>query len=323
MEGAFFVGRTELLEWVNGLLQVNLSKVEQCASGAIYCQVVDACSPGSVKMSKVNWMARADHEYIPNYKLLQASFDKNNIDKHIDVDKLIRAKYQDNLEFLQWMKAMWEREGSGIREYDPVASRGGRPVPAWAKSVVPLGSVLRADSNLSEKENVSANREQIGADKKFAPKRRPAPPTTAIAKAAAQRTTTPKTGPRPGVAAAATSLAEEDMKLKLADQADELEELRGTLEGLENERDYYFGKLRSVEILCTTLQAKMDPSLDAAGVLENVLGILYAENDAEEDDNSVRVVAEMPECQRCQVPELPSFSDEQGIETGAQEPLVA
>jgi len=61
MEGAFFVSRTDLIQWVNKTLQVSLTKVEQCASGAIYCQIIDACHPGSVAMRKVNWMAKADH----------------------------------------------------------------------------------------------------------------------------------------------------------------------------------------------------------------------------------------------------------------------
>merc|ERR1719389_309338 len=134
MEGAFFVGKTELLNWVNNLLHIKLPKVEDCASGAIYCQIVDSCHPGTVKMAKVNWMARSDHEYIPNYKILQAAFDKNNLEKHVDVDKLIRAKYQDNLEFLQWMKAMWDREGQASWErdgYEAAFARDGKTVQDW------------------------------------------------------------------------------------------------------------------------------------------------------------------------------------------------
>jgi len=69
------------------------------------------------------------------------------------------------------------------------------------------------------------------------------------------------------------------LKLKCADQAEEIEELRSTLDGLERERDYYFRKLRNVEILCTTLQAKSDPSLNVPGIIEEITGILYAEDD--------------------------------------------
>ena len=38
MEGAFFVGRFELLNWLNDLLQLDYTKVEQCASGKTAAQ---------------------------------------------------------------------------------------------------------------------------------------------------------------------------------------------------------------------------------------------------------------------------------------------
>lgn len=70
-----------------------------------------------------NWEAKTDYEYVQNYKLLQVAFTKNRVQKHIDVDKLIRGKYQDNLEFCQWLKAFYDQQGVGPRDgYDPVAS---------------------------------------------------------------------------------------------------------------------------------------------------------------------------------------------------------
>ena len=76
------------------------------ASGAVACQLTEYVFKGSIPMSKVNWEARSDYEFINNYKLLQAAFSKNKVQRHVDVDKLIRAKYQDNLEFCQWLKAV-------------------------------------------------------------------------------------------------------------------------------------------------------------------------------------------------------------------------
>lgn len=45
MDPAFFVGKGELLAWLNDLLDLNYTKVEQCANGAAYCQIIDAVFP--------------------------------------------------------------------------------------------------------------------------------------------------------------------------------------------------------------------------------------------------------------------------------------
>ena len=56
-------------------------------------------------MGKVNWKARNEYDFIGNLKILQASFLKLNIKRHIEVilnqkiDKLSKARYLDNLEF--------------------------------------------------------------------------------------------------------------------------------------------------------------------------------------------------------------------------------
>ena len=34
--------RTELLGWLNDLLQINYTKVEQCGAGGAYCQIIDS-----------------------------------------------------------------------------------------------------------------------------------------------------------------------------------------------------------------------------------------------------------------------------------------
>ena len=40
------------------------------------------------------------------------------------MDKLIKGRFQDNFEFLQWFKKFFDANYSG-EEYDPVAARGG------------------------------------------------------------------------------------------------------------------------------------------------------------------------------------------------------
>jgi RP/EB family microtubule-associated protein len=124
MEGAFFVGRGELLSWANDFFALGLTKVEQCATGALYCQIIDSIYPGTVTMSKVKWGAKHDYEFVENFKVLQQAFAKNDIKRYIDVDKLIKAKYQDNLEFLQWLKKYHEINYNG-EPYDALGRRKG------------------------------------------------------------------------------------------------------------------------------------------------------------------------------------------------------
>lgn len=34
--------RGELLQWLNSLLHLGVSRIEQCGTGAIYCQIMDS-----------------------------------------------------------------------------------------------------------------------------------------------------------------------------------------------------------------------------------------------------------------------------------------
>lgn len=103
--------------WVNDLLKMNLSKIEQLGTGAVYCQLTDVLYPNKIPMCKVNWKAKFDYEYVANFKILQQTFTKIGIMKHIEVEKLVKCKYQDNLEFLQWFKKIFD--STPPKDYDP------------------------------------------------------------------------------------------------------------------------------------------------------------------------------------------------------------
>ncbi|ELW72259.1 Microtubule-associated protein RP/EB family member 1 [Tupaia chinensis] len=93
------LSRHDMLAWINESLQLNLTKMEQLCSGAAYCQFMDMLFPGSIALKKVKFQAKLEHKYIQNFKILQAGFKRMGVDKIIPVDKLVKAKFQDNFEF--------------------------------------------------------------------------------------------------------------------------------------------------------------------------------------------------------------------------------
>lgn len=51
-------------------------------------------------------------------------------------------------------------------------------------------------------------------------------------------------------------------------------ELKLSVDGLEKERDFYFGKLREVEVFCQELEETTLP--DPKQVIDGVMAVLYA-----------------------------------------------
>jgi RP/EB family microtubule-associated protein len=257
MDKAYFVGRKEILAWLNDTFSLSVAKIEDTASGAVACQIMDAIYPGDVPMQKVKWDSKTEYEYIQNYKVLQRVFDRKKIDKHIDVEKLIRGKYQDNLEFMQWMKNFYHMNCTG-GEYDPVERRSkGKGVDrtAMAQAGSGGGAASRAPAS----------------------KRPPASGTRAAAAPGARRSAASSkqagsTG-RPGAGGSSAADAK-----RIADLKTEVGELRLSVEGLEKERDFYFGKLRDIEIL---LQAYGGEDKE---LVSQIFKILYA---TEEDFEAV------------------------------------
>lgn len=223
MEGAFFVGRGELLAWVNDTFQLHLSKVEQCATGSVYCQIIDAIYPNTVQMGKVKWGAKHDYEYVENFKVLQQAFAKNEIKRYIDVDKLIKAKYQDNLEFLQWMKRYFDINYNG-EPYDAVGRRKGQD----------LYYILGGNK-------VGPSQGGSGAS---APKQSTGAKSLGVAKPAEKQAAVKASlGAGLKKAMGGSTAATGDTKALQG----ELNEMKLNMETLEKERDFYFGKLRDIE----------------------------------------------------------------------------
>ncbi|KAM5135679.1 microtubule-associated protein RP/EB family member 1 isoform 1-T3 [Mantella aurantiaca] len=256
------LSRHDMLAWINESLQLNLTKTEQLCSGSMYCQFMDMLFPGSVTLKKVKFGAKLEHEYIQNFKVLQAGFKKMGVDKIIPVDKLVKGKFQDNFEFVQWFKKFFDANYDG-KDYDPVATRQGQdsmpapvlPTPVLNKPKKPIGSTNSDDYGESKLPKAAAEEGRKMA--KIAPLR--AVP--------AQRTpATNKPAQGIGRKPAALGNGEEES----AELVQQVNVLKITVEDLEKERDFYFGKLRNIELICQENEGESDP------VLQRIIEILYA-----------------------------------------------
>ncbi|KWU46764.1 hypothetical protein RHOSPDRAFT_31582 [Rhodotorula sp. JG-1b] len=214
--------RTELIAWLGDLLAVSYNKIEQCGTGAAYCQIIDSIF-GDVPMNKVKFEAKQEYEYLSNFRILQNSFKVHGIDKPIPVDRLVRCKMQDNLEFLQWLKRYWDMNFPG-GEYDPIARRGG----AGARAP----SATHSASGRAPVASTSGARRAPPASRPAAATARA--PLGAGGRASSARSSSAAGGVDPAALEALNA---------------QMSEMKLSVEGLEKERDFYFNKLREIEII--------------------------------------------------------------------------
>ena len=124
---AYFSSKNELLTWASKLLDLELTSFEEMSTGAVFCQLLDACHPGSVRLNKVNWKANCETDYISNFKIFQQGLVANDIYKPIDINRLTKGKQYDLNELLQWIYGYYLSIKDNIKEvYNAKKKRGGK-----------------------------------------------------------------------------------------------------------------------------------------------------------------------------------------------------
>lgn len=240
------LSRHDMLNWVNCSLQADYKKIEELSNGAAYAQLMDLVFPGTVPLKKVKFRTNLEHEYIQNFKIVQAAFKKVGCDREIPVNRLVKARFQDNFEFLQWFKKLFDSNYDG-HEYNALEARGG----------VPIGTLTGSGPSSSRVGGLSAAA--------------PRPASSRLNNVSPHTLSTTTTKPKMSQNGAAA--AGNDLSARIAKLENENAQLNTAVEAIEREREFYYNKLRSLELLCQ--ESEMEDVVNK----KKVLDILYATED--------------------------------------------
>ncbi len=201
---------------------------------------------GNISLKKINFNAKLEHQYIANWKIVQSAFKKLGIDKIIPVDKLIKGRFQDNFEFVQWFKKFFDANYGG-QEYDASSARQGQMISSGSSGVAHKKVPLKTQ------------------------------PRTAKAAAVAK--------PAAGAATRNNNQKSNRENMEVAELKLKVKEAEIAIESLEKERDFYFEKLRNIEVICQEGENEEIPGV------KRILEILYATEDGFETPEADEGVA--------------------------------
>merc|ERR1712123_330569 len=262
------LSRHDMIQWINTSLSTHYKKIEELASGAAYCQFMDMLFPACLSLKKIKFDAKHEHEFIHNFKALQNSFKKMGIDKVIPVERLVKGRFQDNFEFVQWFKKFFDANHQGD-EYDAAAARSGAGAPTRVGTKAPAASKTMTTTRTAK------STPTVSKTKTMTTKTTP----QAISQKTPKEVKTQKTTPL-----AVKSQGDGEARRQVQELNEKLVTMEGSMESLERERDFYFEKLRDIELMVTNVagdeaEPPADPDSELGQLCKKVLDILYATTD--------------------------------------------
>jgi RP/EB family microtubule-associated protein len=242
---------------------------------------MDVLHPGSVNMKRVDFNVRNDWEYVNNYKELQRSFTKMRVDRAFNVNQLSKGKRQDSIEFMQWFKGYWDSVTNGedvVAGYDAVERRKMCKTGDWRKySTQRSGPVAQHIATATSKRATTTTTTTAQTPHTIKAARPVRDVHDQVSAKLAEKM--------------AKHVVDPEMEAKVQALTEEVTELRLKVDTAERERDFYFDKLRDIEIMCQA------PELANVPVLRIVEQVLYAA-DTEE---AKRIMLEAEQTLACQL----------------------
>mmetsp|Transcript_9883 Transcript_9883/g.33042 ORF Transcript_9883/g.33042 Transcript_9883/m.33042 type:complete len:233 (-) Transcript_9883:169-867(-) len=198
---------------------------------------------------------------------MQQFFMVKGISKPMDVERMMKGRPIDNLEFLQWLKGFYDEHSRGC-EYDAVARRknAGLKVATSGPSLV-----SRTPKKSSTPSKPHYGTSHVGAASRASSVESP------FLSPGPRNSCTPATI-TPGTRTPEPALSHHQVQ----QYRNEIEVLQHTVQELEKERDFYYGKLRSVELLCQSTEENPDVPEGVLTFCKSLLEIMYADGPEEE-----------------------------------------
>ena len=164
--------------------------------------------------------------------------------------RLIKLKFQDNLEFLQWIKKYWDTHFEGV---------------CGEKRAIVTGAIVtnvKKATHLLSRSSSQIQRGQSISNTSIPNNHSNANPNT---NTNANTNTAGSLAPQSNVNA-----------LQLAALTKTITELKLSVDEMEKERDFYFNKLRDIEILT---QKITEPAVNSSLFFKQITEILYTTED--------------------------------------------
>ena len=263
------LGRSELLNWVNKTVESDYIKIEDLSDGVGFCQIIDAFfknvskDMNTLKLNAINEIQLKQK----NLCLLNSLLGKAGCIKHIDPNKLSKGLFSTNLEFLQFLfDFIYKTFGSSIpkkkyrglkRRLEILKSQQGTKIFKNITRYLPSHLItnevmlkIEKDKFFNESESDSdyTNEDELGEYEENNELQSKLDKYKLFFK-----------------------LLEED----LIGYVDENKKLNEEIHDIEEEKDYFLGKLQNINIFCENEKTKSQNSKTQEHC-ENIINIILS-----------------------------------------------